>query len=332
MKSKKHRKETYPVRRKPSKADAAEYDYHLPVLLTQAADYLITDLNGIYIDGTLGGGGHTAEILRRLGDGGKLLAFDKDSEAISHCLEKFSAEIALNDKSRLVINNECFSGACSIKGIEAHANGLLLDLGVSSWQLDHNSRGIAYRELAGLDMRFGSIGETAEDLLHAATEEELERLLRTFGEEPFARVIARRIVQKRRAFALKTTFDLRDAVCESVPQHLQSKSLSRVFQAIRIAVNNELQILQETITNFVPRLAAGGRIVIISYHSLEDRIVKNSFKELSLNKQEIGFNGEIINKVPEMKILTKKPITPSPDELKLNPRSRSAKMRVAEKI
>lgn len=333
MRTRKQNKKNYPARNKPKRSEAVEYEYHLPVLLGEAVDFLITDANGIYIDGTLGGGGHTAEILRRLDFGGRILAFDKDSEAIAHCKEKFSDELARGAHSRLTVYNKCFSEAYSIEWNNKQANGLLLDLGVSSRQLDNNLRGIGYRTLSSLDMRFGDGESTAEDILHAASEEEIERLLRNYGEEPFARVIARRIVQRRRASALKTTFDLRDAVIESTPSRLHSKSLSRVFQAVRIAVNKELQILEETLANTVPLLAPGGRLVVISYHSLEDRIVKSSFKKFS-EKSSVSSPYEKVSaeKKQALKIIAKKPIIPTDEEITRNPRARSAKMRIAEKL
>lgn len=299
-----------------------EYDYHIPVMLEEVCTWLITDPDGTYIDGTLGGGGHTAEILERLSSNGKIIAFDADEQAIEHCTKKFAAELDKSD-SRLVLYNDNFIRACSIGELRGKVLGLLLDLGVSSRQLDSGTRGISHRVNSRLTMSFGSRGNTAEDLLDGADEREIESILKKYGEEPFARVIARRIVQRRRAAPLRSTFDLRSVIEEVVPPHIVSKSIARVFQAIRIAVNDELGVLEKTLRGIIPILAPQGRIAVISYHSLEDRIVKNVFRELADKNQDTP---------PELKILTSKPLPPSDEEIHHNPRSRSAKLRVAEKL
>lgn len=315
---------------------AIEYDYHLPVLLNEAIDFLITDRNGIYVDGTLGGGGHSSVILEKLESKGHLYSFDMDPDAIVHCKEKFKEELS-KESPKISLINENFYKACSIEGAKGKVSGILLDLGVSSHQLDSYNRGISYRFNSDLDMRFGTDGKTARDILHVAKEEELVTILRKFGEEPFSKRIARRIIELRRANSLNSSFDLRKAVEESVPPHLLYDTLSRVFQAIRIAVNSELTILEDTIANIVPQLKKNGRIVIISYHSLEDKIVKNKFKELAsksrpaMNDDEKMYSN-FVEIIPQLRIITKKPIVPSNDELEINPRSRSAKLRVAEKI
>ncbi|MBM2814223.1 MAG: rsmH [Ignavibacteria bacterium] len=302
-------------------------------MLEKAVGYLITDINGIYIDGTAGGGGHSEEILRRLGQGGKLFAFDKDSEAITFCEKRFAAELEKGAECRLTLLNGSYTLACSIEGIGGKIRGLLLDLGVSSRQLDSRERGFSYRENARLDMRFAGEGTTAEALLNTAKEEYIEKILRQWGEEPFARTIARCIAKKRRAAALRTTFDLKDCVEESVPGKLLQRSLSRVFQAIRIATNDELTELESTLNGIVPLLAQGARLVIISYHSLEDRIVKNIFRtNAGINVNERFTLMNTANHVPSLTILTKKPIIPDEEEIKINIRARSAKMRVAERI
>lgn len=315
------------------RSQQAEYDYHLPVMLEKACEFLVTNADGIYVDGTLGGGGHAAKVLMKLGRRGKLLGFDKDEEAINHCRIKFKDELDNDENSRLVLINESFSEACSITERWGEPSGILLDLGVSSRQLDESRRGFSYRENAQIDLRFASHGRSAEELLNAASEEEIESILRQFGEEPFARVIARRIVNFRRLTPLSFTLQLRSIVEECVPHHLRLSSLSRVFQAIRIAVNEELEVLGETLQSFPSILATGGRIVVISYHSLEDRIVKNIFREKS-RRQRTWPNDidNLANSMPELKILTPKPLIPDENEILLNPRARSAKMRVAEKI
>lgn len=313
------------------RSQQVEYDYHLPVFKDLASDYLVTEKNGIYIDGTLGGGGHAAEVLKRLGFRGKLLGFDKDEEAIEHCRIKFAAELEGGEDSRLVLVNECFSKACSIAKRWGETSGILLDLGVSSRQLDESRRGFSYRENAPIDLRFGSKGISAEQLINTASEEELESILRQFGEEPFAKVIARRIAQIRRVTPVKLTFQLRTIVEECVPGHLRLSSLSRVFQAFRIAINEELGVLGEILDCCSSFIAINGRIVVISYHSLEDRIVKNKFREKSKIQRTNNYAlNKIANTVPELKILTPKPLIPDENEILLNPRARSAKMRVAE--
>lgn len=305
-----------------------KYDYHLPVFLERSLEYLIHKPNGTYADGTLGGGGHAQAILDRLNSGGNLLAFDKDPDAIDYCRRKFENELN-KSAPRIKLINECYSEACTVAKSEGYLDGLLLDLGVSSRQLDTEQRGLSYRVKSPLDMRFGPAGPTAEDLLNAATARELEGILRKFGEEPQARVISRRIVDRRRGHTLKTTWDLRLIVEEVAPKNHVFKTLSRVFQAIRIAVNSELDVLDYTLKNIPDYLNPGGRIVVISYHSLEDRITKNIFKELSKgSKNKYAEDAE----QPILKLLTQKPIIPTEEEIEQNPRARSAKLRVAEKI
>lgn len=308
-----------------------DYDYHLPVLKEEAVEWLVTDSNGIYIDGTVGGGGHAAEILRRLASGGKLLAFDLDKEAIDYCKEKFKEELQSGEKNRLVLINDSYSKACSIENIEGKLKGLLLDLGVSSRQLDNKEKGFTHRENTALDLRFSQEFQPAEALLAVAKEEEIADILRKYGEEPFARAIARRIVQIRRAVPIKTTAQLKEIIEYCVPKKILNRSLSRVFQALRIAVNNELNVLSDILDCIPFKLASGGRIVVISYHSLEDRIVKQAFRKYSINVKEQD-NLVLSNDMPILKILTKKPIVPTDEEIANNPRARSAKMRVAEKL
>ncbi|TAL70277.1 MAG: 16S rRNA (cytosine(1402)-N(4))-methyltransferase RsmH [Bacteroidetes bacterium] len=326
MKKKKKKKSR---RVKINRAFAVDYDFHLPVLLNESIDLLVTDPDGIYIDGTLGGGGHTEEILKRLSKRGRVHSFDIDEEAVEHCRKKFWGELSNGRDSLLVIHNVPYDKACSIIGTRGKVQGFLLDLGVSSRQLDQSCRGFSYRSDSSLDMRFGSHGKSAAEFLHAAAEEELEKVLRIYGEEPFSRNIARRIIERRRtAHPISTTFGLREVVEQSVPYKLRYKSLSRVFQALRIAINNELEILERTLENTLNILSPGGRLAVISYHSLEDRIVKTFFKDYSKERTDY----KIANTMPLLKILTKKPIVPSKEELLTNPRARSAKLRVAEKL
>lgn len=300
-------------------------NYHTPVLLKEVVELLITDPNGIYVDGTIGGGGHSEAILERLGEKGKIFGFDKDVEAIQYCVEKFKGELEKGEDSRLELFNECFSKACSITRHRGKWTGFLLDLGVSSRQLDESRRGFSYRAVGPLDLRFSPHGRTAEDLVNAANEEELAALLRRYGEEPFAKKIAHAIVQHRKIAPLRTTVDLAKVVESVVPKKFLTKSLSRVFQAIRIAINDELNVLEAGLNSSLQCLAKGGRIVVISYHSLEDRIVKNFLRDNSIQKSM-----ETSTSVPKIKILTKKPIVPSEEEIRRNPRSRSAKLRAGE--
>ena len=313
------------------RSEAEEYDYHLPVLRDKTIEYLITESNAFYVDGTLGGGGHAAEIMKRLDNGGKLLAFDKDEEAISHCRAKFKEELDKGENSRIALFNNSFEESAAVEGIKGRVMGILLDLGVSSMQLDSETRGFSYRVETALDMRFSSGGPSAEQLLNEAKEDELAWILQSYGEEPYSKPLARRICELRRATPLKTTQHLRRIVEEIVPESQKYKALSRVFQAIRIAINDELEVLKNTIIKIVPILAKGGRIVIISYHSLEDRIVKQLFREISRPVQE-GQANKFEFPLPALKLLTKKPILPDAEELKRNPRSRSAKLRIAKKI
>lgn len=301
--------------------------YHTPVLLKEVLELLITDRDGIYIDGTIGGGGHSEKILENIGERGRLFGFDKDLEAIEYCKEKFKEELKKWGNSRLELFNECFSRACSITRHRGEWTGFLLDLGVSSRQLDESRRGFSYRRVGPLDLRFSSYGTKAEDLVNAASEEDLAALLRKYGEEPFAKKIANAIVRQRKLSPIKTTVDLAKIVESVVPRKLLTKSLSRVFQAIRIAVNDELNILEKALESSLVCLAKGGRIVVISYHSLEDRIVKNFFRRNSIQK-----NKKEATTVPKLNILTKKPIRPCIEEIESNPRSRSAKLRAAERV
>lgn len=318
----------YPERRHIDTREADSYDYHKPVFLEKCIEFLNIREDGFYADGTLGGGGHSAEILKRLGPDGRLFAFDKDLTAINYCREKFTGELDKGESSRIILLNESFGGACNIKK-EKKIDGLLLDLGVSSRQLDDSSRGFSYRFDSPLNLRFASNGMTAEELLNTADEVKIANILRSYGEEPFAEKIARRIVEMRRAFPLHSTIDLKNAVADSVPASLLFKSLSRTFQAVRIAVNDELEVLQYTLANIMPKMAQGARIVVISYHSLEDRIVKDCFREFSKKKFSDDPIPQLL-RAPIIKILTPKPIEPDEDYIRHNPRSRSAKLRVAE--
>jgi 16S rRNA (cytosine1402-N4)-methyltransferase len=290
-------------------------------MLEECIDNLVLCNEGIYIDGTLGGGGHAVRIFSKLGSGGNLVVFDKDPNAIMHCKRKFQELTEKISAPRVTYYNECFSTICSKPEYDGLINGVLLDLGVSSRQLDSDSVGLSYRFPARLDMRFGGEGITAYDIINTHDIADIKRILFLYGEEPKAGLIARRIEERRRAIPLETTTDLRDLVSEIVPPSQLFKTLSRVFQAFRIAVNDELNILEKALHCFINMAAPNARIVVLSYHSLEDRIVKNIFKEYA----------KPTDKLPLIKLVNSKPMSASMDEIKKNPRARSAKLRIAEK-
>lgn len=284
--------------------------YHVPVMARECLEMLRIRVDGTYADATLGGGGHTSMILERLGPNGRLFSFDADDVAIERCRSRFA------DVTNLTLVHANFDQMPTVLAEHAPIDGALFDLGVSSFQFDHHGRGFSYRLQAPLDMRFAQEGRTAAEILNTVPEEELSRILFEYGEDPAARRLAKGIVQRRRLAPFRTTADLRDVVVQYVPPHHQPKTLARVFQALRIAVNDELGRLERTLTGLIPLLAPGGRLVVMSYHSLEDRIVKNVFRDHRT----------------ELSILTKKAVEPAPEEVSANPRARSARLRVAERV
>ncbi len=309
-----------------------ERGYHVPVMLSETIEHLVRNTDGLYIDGTLGGGGHAAVILRKVSQSGRLVCFDADEQAINECRGAFADELARGEQSRIRLVHGNYAQVCSTEEVveSKGINGFLLDLGVSSYQLDHPAQGISHRYDATLDMRFGGSGRTAADILASAEEVELERIFWEYGEEKHARKLTKAIIQRRRLAPITTTVDLRRLVEECVPPPIFLSTLARVFQALRIAVNRELEVLAETLECIIPLMAPGGRIVIISYHSLEDRIVKTIFKRESQH-QRPRFPGDV-EKLPRLKLITPKPILPSEEEVRINPRARSAKLRVAERL
>jgi len=326
------KKHTIPSHKAGTRRLTINYDYHLPVLINEIIEIMVTDESGLYIDGTLGGGGHTAQVLKKIDSRGSIYAFDKDPDAIRHCQRKFVDELS-SANNRLNLINASYDSAYSIEELHSGVWGFLLDLGVSSKQLDDEKSGFSYRFETDLDMRFDpTSGGTARDLVHSATEEELSNIMFKYGEEPFSRRIAKRIVEYRRVSTIDTTFDLKKLIEEIVPQRTFTKTLSRVFQALRIAVNSELEVLENTLSNFVPLLKDGGRILIISYHSLEDRNVKNKFKELVGKNQHKNKYKPEEAKTSGFKLYNNKPILPTDEEIAMNPRARSAKLRILEKI
>jgi len=286
---------------------------HIPVMVPEVLSYLNVRPDGVYLDGTVGLGGHAKHILSHLNSDGRFVGVDRDARALDICKETihaFTTPISLHNRSYDTIPNLLRSGEIP------PVNGILLDLGLSSLQLSSAERGFAYSTDGPLDMRFDpESGVTAESIIQNSTENELADILYQYGEERHSRRIARYI---KKAASMTTISDLLESIRRcTAPAHRQ-RTLARVFQALRIAVNNELDYLHHFLDTFIDSLAIGGRIVIISYHSLEDRPVKHSFKQL--------------NRDGRLRILTKKPITPSIDEVATNSKARSAKLRAAERI
>jgi len=285
---------------------------HIPIMVKEVIQHLQISKNGTYIDCTIGYGGHARHILERLSSNGKLIGIDKDEEAIKFCKKSLSTynNVQLFHKSYHKIKD-----ILSISKTQK-VDGMLLDLGLSSAQLDSKSRGFSYKIDSKLDMRFDLNQKfKAEDLLNIKSKKELADIIFKYSDERRSRAIADNIFKMR---PIKNVFTLVEAIRKSTPPKNRNKTLARVFQAIRIAVNNELKILENFLLEFCNQLTFGGRIVFISFHSLEDRIVKHALRNLSLKKK--------------IKILTKKPIYPSHEENRSNRRSRSAKLRAAEKI
>ncbi|MCS7228648.1 MAG: 16S rRNA (cytosine(1402)-N(4))-methyltransferase RsmH [Candidatus Kryptonium sp.] len=301
--------------------------FHIPVMLDEVMKFLITRDDGIYVDGTIGGGGHAEEILKRTK--AKVIGFDIDPKAI-----EFASERLKIFKDRVVILNKNYADikdSLRELGIEK-ITGFLLDLGVSSFQLDYGG-GFSFRYEDKLDMRMDRSSDlTAEYILNNYSELEIADIIFKFGEEPKARAIAKEIVRYRRKKKIETTSELVKIIDKVASKKYRLKVLARVFQALRIAVNKELDNLKIALESVIDVLERGGRIVVISYHSLEDRIVKTFFKE---NEKKCvcssGASECICGKVQVIKILTKKPIVPSENEISLNPRARSAKLRAGEK-
>lgn len=301
-----------------------EHSYHTPVMLQEVLDLVLTDPDGLYLDGTIGGGGHAAAILKRL-QGGKLIGFDGDPDAIAACRGAFREELARGAQSRLELVHGSYLLACSKEEIRARiaglVSGIVLDLGVSSHQLDEPSRGFSYRYDAPLDLRFGgpsSAAPSAAELLAELDERAIADLLYRYGQERASRRIARAIVRARQTMPIRTTGQLRTIVEQCVPPRIRYDVLSRVFQALRIAVNGELEQLEAFLDCVPDLLRPGGRVVIIAYHSLEDRIVKLAFRQHAA--------------AGRLRVLTRKPLRPTAEELAHNVRARSAKLRAAEKV
>lgn len=306
-------------------------DYHIPVLVQSVINYLINDVSGIYVDGTVGGGGHSLAILESLAPDGTVIGIDQDDEALWEAeqrLGKFENRIQLK-KGNFAQTPEILKS----EGIE-NVNGILLDLGVSSHQIDSIQRGFSFMADGPLDMRMSTETEiTAEDVINHYDEADLIRIFREYGEERRARLIANAILRERKKDRITTTRQLAEIIEARVPYPQRIKTLARIFQAVRIAVNSELENLQQFLDQSLNILKKGGRLVIISYHSLEDRLVKN-FLNHQANPCECPAELPYCtcDKKPTVQILTRKIIRASQSEITINPRSRSAKLRAAEKI
>ena len=298
-------------------------DYHLPVLLDQSVEGLVTNPQGIYVDVTFGGGGHSRRILEQLDVNGRLFAFDQDADALANTIDD-SRFTLLHENFKYMKNFLRLHGVSSIDGV-------LADLGVSSHQFDEAKRGFSTRFNAELDLRMDCRQTLmAKDVVNTTEEEDLKTIFADFGELPNAHILARDICIARSRNPIITTFDLKKAIEKHIPRGQENKWLARVFQELRIEVNGELEALKVMLTQAVEMLNEGGRLVVISYHSLEDRLVKNIMKTGNLDGEvKKDFYGNFI--VP-LKPITRKPITPSESEMADNPRSRSAKLRIAEKL
>ena len=307
---------------------------HTSVLLEETIENLDIKADGIYVDGTLGGGGHSYEICKRLGDGGRLIGIDQDAAAIeagTKRLEPFS------DKVTVVRSNYCdMHQVLDGLGIPA-VDGIVLDLGVSSYQLDTADRGFSYREDAPLDMRMDQRQTlTARDIVNEYSEMKLYQIIRDYGEDKFAKNIAKHIVAARQQKPIETTLELAEIIKRAIPMKVRAVGghpAKRTFQAIRIELNHELEVLQNSIDDMISLLNDGGRLCIITFHSLEDRIVKSIFRK-NENPCECppSFPVCVCGKVSQGKVVTRKPILPSAEELEVNSRSKSAKLRVFMKV
>ena len=286
---------------------------HVPVMSSEVLTYLDIKSNGVYIDGTIGPGGHAIQILNNLGKHGKLIGIDRDEDALKICNKNCSSSSSL-----LSLFHSSYNKVNTILTKEkiSSVNGIILDLGLSSNQLNSRSRGFSYRSEGNLDMRFDfTQGKKASDIIKSNNIEKLTKIFKKYGEERFSYRIARSIKEMK---DMKTVNHLKEAVRRCTPPKNRDRILARIFQSLRIVVNDELEILQDFLLKFVDFLSPNGKIVIISYHSLEDRLVKHQFKHLSNN----GL----------LKILTKKPIRSSEKEINNNRRSKNAKLRAAEKV
>lgn len=307
-----------------TKHEADSYNEHVPVLLRESVDELITDRSGIYVDGTLGGGGHAMEILSHLDSNGRLIGIDQDDEA----LKAARSHIGSDPRFSTIKGNFGYLARLLSSDLHGKVSGILLDLGVSTHQITDPGRGFSFQKDGPLDMRMSNLrGVTAQQVVNDYSYKDLRDIIFHYGEERLSRQIARAIVDAR---PLRTTGELREIIEAVVQGPHQIKSVARVFQGIRIEVNRELDMLREVLLQALDILPTGGRIVAISYHSLEDRIVKRFFRAGNhKGKVEKDFYG---NNLSPIRSLSGGIVRPAKEEVERNPAARSAKMRVAEKL
>ncbi|MCC2599341.1 16S rRNA (cytosine(1402)-N(4))-methyltransferase RsmH [Sphingobacterium sp. FBM7-1] len=296
--------------------------YHVPVMLNECMEAMAIRPDGVYVDVTFGGGGHSREILKRLGSNGRLIAFDQDPDAVKNTLDDPRFTL-VHHNFRFLKNNLRLLGIREVDGI-------LADLGVSSHQFDSPERGFSIRYDADLDMRMDQVGELdAKKVLNTYSEAELHRIFGMYGEIQNARSLAARIVMERLNGPIETVAQLKEVIKRQVPKGKEHKYHAQVFQALRIEVNGELAALQDFLEQTVAVLKPGGRLVVMSYHSLEDRLVKNFMQKGKFRGEvEKDFYG---NEIKPFRVISRKAVTARPDELEVNNRARSAKLRIAER-
>ena len=299
-------------------------EYHIPVLLDESVSALISSQSGTYADATFGGGGHTGEILRRLSPDGHVISFDRDSDAIANRPDDDRLTLIRSD-FRWIHNHILH------QGYKEGIDGVLADLGVSSHQFDTAERGFSFRYDAPLDMRMNQEAQTtAADIINSYEQQDLERILRLYGEVDNSRKIAQLICKARESAAINTTAELGKAIESALPKFAEHKFLAKLYQALRIEVNQEMKSLEKFLTGAAKSLKTGGRLVVITYHSLEDRMVKNFIKTGNIDgKVEKDFYGNI---TAPLAAVNRKPILPQESEIASNTRARSAKLRIAEKL
>lgn len=307
---------------------------HKSVLLYETVDELNIKPDGIYVDGTLGGGGHSYEIAKRLSEGGRLIGIDQDEDAIKAASKRLEPYM---DRVTIVRNNYCnMDKVLDELGIDK-VDGIMLDLGVSSYQLDAADRGFTYNVDTALDMRMDQRQEiTAKDIVNEYSEFDLYRIIRDYGEDRFAKNIAKHIVAARQEKPIETTFELNDIIKAAIPMKVRATGghpSKRTYQAIRIELNKELEVLENSIDMMIDRLKPEGRLCIITFHSLEDRIVKTRFRN---NENPCtcppSFPACVCGKVPKGRVITRKPVVPTDEEINENSRSKSSKLRVFESV
>lgn len=306
---------------------------HISVLLNESVDALNIKPDGIYADGTMGGGGHSSLIVSRLSEKGRLIGIDRDTEALSASRERLSA---YSNVTYVHDNYKNIRNILDSEGIEK-IDGAVLDLGVSSYQLDCAERGFSYMEDAPLDMRMNRDGGiSAYDVINTYSERELSDIFFAYGEEKFSRKIARIIVERRQTKPIGTTLELVDIIKAAIPEKFRQKGshpAKRVFQAVRIEVNGELEDLRGAIDAFFDSLSSGARLAVITFHSLEDRIVKTAFNDYAKGCTcPKDFPICVCGNKPKGKVITRKPLLPTAEECESNKRSKSAKLRIVEKI